>query len=68
MAGKSSRAKGELHRMSTETRSAFQCPGIVKSFLRLRTGNAWVHLWAYHATAPHVTMHTRSIVRMFNIP
>lgn len=27
-------------------------PGMVKATLTLRTGNAWVHVWAYHAIAP----------------
>jgi len=31
-------------------------PGLIKSVLTLRTGNAWVHVWAYHAIAPHVTL------------
>jgi hypothetical protein len=43
-------------------------PGLMKSFLTLRTGNAWVHLWAFHAISPHVTVDTRLIVRDFNIP
>lgn len=25
-------------------------PGLVKTYLTLRTGNAWVHLWGYHST------------------
>jgi len=33
----------------------------------VRTGNAWVHLWAYHAIAPHVVSDTRNIVRFFSI-
>jgi hypothetical protein len=33
-------------------------PGMVKSELTPRTGNAWVHLWAYHAFAPHVLIDT----------
>ncbi len=32
----------------------FVGPGLIKAYLTLRTGNAWVHLWAYHAVAPHV--------------
>ncbi len=40
-------------------------PGIVKSVLTLRTGNAWVHAWAYHAVAPHVTLDTTNIVSIF---
>jgi hypothetical protein len=43
-------------------------PGLMKSFLTLRTGNAWVHVWAFHAVSPHVTVDTRLIVRDFNIP
>lgn len=45
----------------------FAFPGLIKSFLTLRTGNAWVHLWAYHAIAPHVTVDTPLIVRVFGI-
>jgi hypothetical protein len=33
-------------------------PGMIKSVLTLRTGNAWVHVWGYHAIAPHVTIDT----------
>jgi len=39
----------------------------MKSFLTIRTGNAWVHLWAYHAISPHVTTDMRLIVNDFNI-
>jgi hypothetical protein len=42
-------------------------PGVMKSFLTMRTGNAWVHVWAFHAISPHVTVDTRLIVRDFNI-
>jgi hypothetical protein len=42
-------------------------PGVMKSFLTWRTGNAWVHVWAFHAIAPHVTVDTRLIVSDFNI-
>ncbi len=45
----------------------FSFPGLIKSVLTLRTGNAWVHLWAYHAIAPHVTVDTPHIVRIFGI-
>lgn len=45
----------------------FSFPGLIKSFLTLRTGNAWVHLWAYHAIAPHVTVDTPLVVRVFGI-
>jgi hypothetical protein len=42
-------------------------PGMVKAVLTLRTGNAWVHTIAYHAIAPHVTLDTPNIVRIFGI-
>jgi hypothetical protein len=42
-------------------------PGVMKSFLTIRTGNAWVHLWGFHAISPHVTLDTRLIVRDFDI-
>ena len=42
-------------------------PGVVKSVLTLRTGNAWVHVWAYHAFAPHVTLDTTNIVDIFRL-
>ena len=29
-------------------------PGMFKSVLTLRTGNAWVHALGYHIAAPHV--------------
>jgi hypothetical protein len=40
---------------------------MIKSYLTLRTGNAWVHLWAYHAIAPHVTSDTPIVVKIFGI-
>jgi hypothetical protein len=45
----------------------FTGPGMIKSILTLRTGNAWVHLWAYHAIVPHVTVDTPTIVETFEI-
>jgi hypothetical protein len=42
-------------------------PGVTKSFLTMRTGNAWVHLWGFHAISPHVTVDTRLIVADFHI-
>jgi hypothetical protein len=45
----------------------FITPGLVKSYLTVRTGNAWVHLWGYHAIAPHVTSDTPMIVEIFRI-
>ena len=40
---------------------------MIKSGLTLRTGNAWVHVWAYHAIAPHVTVDTTNIVKVFRL-
>jgi len=41
--------------------------GLMKSFLTLRTGNAWVHMWAFHAITPHVMVDTRLVVADFGI-
>jgi hypothetical protein len=41
--------------------------GVMKSFLTFRTGNAWVHMWGFHAITPHVMVDTRLVVRDFNI-
>lgn len=40
-------------------------PGMVKATITLRTGNAWTHMWAYHAIAPHVIIDTPLIVAIF---
>jgi hypothetical protein len=45
----------------------FGPPGLMKSYLTLRTANAWVHLWGYHAITPHVTGDTSMIVDVFGI-
>jgi hypothetical protein len=42
-------------------------PGMMKSVLTLRTGNAWVHAISYHAVAPHVLVDTPLMVRVFGI-
>jgi hypothetical protein len=42
-------------------------PGMVKAILTIRTGNAWVHVAAYHSLAPHVWLDTPLIVRIFKI-
>jgi len=47
--------------------TTFVGPGLIKSYLTLRTGNAWVHWWAYHAIAPHVTSDTPVVVKIFGI-
>ena len=41
-------------------------PGLIKSVLTLRTGNVWVHVWGYHAIAPHATIDAPSIVHIFH--
>jgi hypothetical protein len=45
----------------------FGGPGIVKGYLTVRTSNAWVHLWGYHAIWPHVTGDTPMFVKIFGI-
>jgi hypothetical protein len=45
----------------------FVPPGLMKSYLTLRTANAWVHLWGYHAITPHVTADTPMVVDIFGI-
>ena len=45
----------------------FFSPGVRKSYLTFRTGNAWVHMWCFHAITPHVMVGTRLIVHDFNI-
>jgi hypothetical protein len=45
----------------------FGGPGMVKSYLTQRTGNAWVHLWGYHAIWPHVTADTPVFVKILGI-
>jgi hypothetical protein len=47
--------------------TTFIGPGLIKSYLTVRTGNAWVHLWAYHAFAPHVTSDAPVVVKVFGI-
>ena len=42
-------------------------PGMIKSVLTLRTGNAWVHALGYHAVAPHVVADAPLVVRIFGI-
>ncbi|MFD3163113.1 hypothetical protein [Herpetosiphon sp. NSE202] len=40
---------------------------MIKTVLTLRTGNAWVHAWGYHAIAPHVIIDTPHIITSFGI-
>lgn len=42
-------------------------PGAFKSYVTLRTGNAWVHALGYHAVAPHVLFDTPLVARIFAI-
>ncbi|SEE45030.1 hypothetical protein SAMN05444161_5801 [Rhizobiales bacterium GAS191] len=42
-------------------------PGMIKTFITLRTGNAWVHALGYHAVAPHMIIDTPLIVQAFGI-
>ncbi len=41
--------------------------GQIEAVLTLRTGNAWVHVWAYHAFAPPALVDTPLMVRIFGI-
>ena len=45
----------------------YSAPGMFKTFVTLRTGNAWVHVWAYHAIAPHTLIDTPMFVKIFAI-
>lgn len=45
----------------------YTAPGMFKSFITIRTANAWTHVWAYHAIAPHTLVDTPVFVRIFGI-
>jgi uncharacterized membrane protein len=42
-------------------------PGMMKTFITLRTGNAWVHALGYHAIAPHLVVDTPLVGRVFGL-
>ena len=42
-------------------------PGMIKTVLTLRTGNTWVHVWSYHAIAPHATIDAPTVVEPFHL-
>ncbi|WP_336207142.1 hypothetical protein [Nonomuraea sp. LPB2021202275-12-8] len=42
-------------------------PGMFKTVLTVRTGNAWVHVWGYHALAPHTLIDAPHVVHVFHI-
>jgi len=43
-------------------------PGTIKTFITLRTGNAWVHAIGYHAIAPHVVVDAPLMATAFGVP
>jgi hypothetical protein len=45
----------------------YVAPGMFKTILTVRTGNAWVHVWAYHALAPHTLADTPHLVHIFHL-
>jgi hypothetical protein len=45
----------------------YVAPGMFKSYITIRTANAWTHVWAYHAIAPHTLLDTPMFVRIFGI-
>ena len=42
-------------------------PGMFKTFITVRTANAWTHVWAYHAIAPHTLVDSPLVVKTFHI-
>jgi uncharacterized membrane protein (DUF2068 family) len=42
-------------------------PGMMKTVLTVRTGNAWTHVWAYHAVAPHTLIDAPHVVHIFQL-
>jgi hypothetical protein len=42
-------------------------PGMMKTFITLRTGNAWVHAVSYHAIAPHALVDAPMMAKVFSL-
>jgi MFS family permease len=42
-------------------------PGMMKTVITLRTGNAWVHAIAYHSIAPHMLVDAPLMVKVFGL-
>lgn len=42
-------------------------PGMFKTFITIRTANAWTHVWAYHAIAPHTLVDAPMFAKIFSI-
>lgn len=42
-------------------------PGMFKTFITIRSANAWTHVWSYHAIAPHTLIDTPMFTRIFTI-
>lgn len=45
----------------------YSVPGMIKVVLTVRTANAWVHALGYHVAAPHVTVDTPLLVKIFGV-
>ena len=42
-------------------------PGMFKSFVTLRTSNAWIHAIGYHAVAPNTLLDAPMIAKIFGL-
>ncbi|WP_433002699.1 hypothetical protein [Kribbella sp. CA-294648] len=42
-------------------------PGMMKTVLTTRTANAWTHIWAYHAVAPHTLIDAPHVAEIFHL-
>ncbi len=45
----------------------YTVPGMIKVVLTVRTAKAWVHALGYHTVAPHVTVDTPLLVKIFGV-